>query len=131
MSIRAAILGAPGYGGGELARLLVSHPGVELVYLGAESRQGEAVADLYPNLRGFTSASTGAIDPARVAREADVVFLALPTGKAMQLAPALIDHARVVDLGADFRFKDFQVYDMCYNNPHECPSLLIGAVFML
>ena len=71
MSIRAAILGASGYGGGELARLLVSHPGVELVYLGAESRQGEAVADLYPNLRGFTSASTGAIDPARVAREAD------------------------------------------------------------
>jgi len=131
MSIRAAILGASGYGGGELARLLISHPGVELVYLGAESRQGEAVADLYPNLRGFTSASTGAIDPARVAREADVVFLALPTGKAMQLAPALIDHARVVDLGADFRFKDSQVYEQWYHTPHACPGLLDEAVYGL
>src|SRR5437899_10616551 len=98
MSIRAAIMGASGYGGGELARLLVSHPEVELVHLGAESRQGEAVADLYPNLRGFPSASTGAIDPARVARGAVVVFLALPAGKAMQPAPAWTDPARAGDL---------------------------------
>lgn len=131
MSIKAAVLGASGYGGGEVARLLISHPEVELVYLGAETRQGEALADLYPNLRGFTSAGTRAIDAEGAAREADVVFLALPAGRAMQLAPALVERARIVDLGADFRFKDSQVYEQWYQAPHASPGLLDEAAYGL
>src|SRR2546422_8525946 len=131
MTIRVSIIGASGYGGGELARLLVGHPEVTLVHLGAESRQGEAMADLYPNLRGFTSATTGPSDAERVARDSDVVFLALPAGKAMGLAPAMLEHTRIVDLGADFRFKDPQVYEQWYRAPHRSPGLLDEAVYGL
>jgi len=131
MTIRASIIGASGYGGGELARLLVGHPEVTLVHLGAESRQGEAMAELYPNLRGFTSATTAPSDAERVARDSDVVFLALPAGKAMELAPAMLEHTRIVDLGADFRFKDPQVYEQWYRAPHRSPGLLDEAVYGL
>src|SRR2546427_5943615 len=131
MTIRASIIGASGYGGGELARLLVGHPEVTLVHLGAESRQGEAMADLYPNLRGLTSAATGPSDAEGVARDSDVVFLALPAGKAMGLAPAMLEHTRIVDLGADFRFKDPHVYEQWYRAPHTSPGLLDEAVYGL
>lgn len=131
MPITASILGASGYGGGELVRLLVAHPEVKLVHLGAESRQGEAIADLYPNLRGFTSASTGPADAERAARDSDVVFFALPAGQAMTLAPAVVDHTRIVDLGADFRFKDPQVYEQWYRTPHTSRGLLDEAVYGL
>src|SRR2546427_748799 len=131
MTIRASIIGASGYGGGELARLLVGHPEVTLVHLGAESRQGDAMADLYPNLRGLTSATTGSSDAERVARDSDVVFLALPAGTAMGLAPAMLEHIRIVDLGADFRFKDPQVYEQWYRAPHGSPGLLDEAVYGL
>src|SRR5256712_7254740 len=131
MTIRASIIGASGYGGGELARLLVGHPEVTLVHLGAESRHGECMADLYPNLRGLTSAATGPSDAERVARDSDVVFLALPAGTAMGLAPAMLEHTRIVDLGADFRFKDPQVYEQWYRAPHGSPGLLDEAVYGL
>src|SRR2546422_4651206 len=131
MTIRVSIIGASGYGGGELARLLVGHPEVTLVHLGAESRQGETMADLYPNLRGLTSATTGPSDAERVARDSDVVFLALPADKAMGLAPAMLEHTRIVDLGADFRFKDPQVYEQWYRAPHRSPGLLDEAVYGL
>jgi len=129
--IKVSIIGASGYGGGELARLLLGHPEVELVHLTAESKAGEAMADLYPNLRGFTSSITEAADAAQIAKDSDMVFLALPTGKAMQLAPAIVPHARLIDLGADFRFKDPQVYEQWYKSPHASPELLADAAYGL
>jgi N-acetyl-gamma-glutamyl-phosphate reductase len=129
--IKVSIIGASGYGGGELARLLLGHPEVELVHLTAESKAGEAMADLYPNLRGFTSSITEAADAAQIAKDSDLVFLALPTGKAMQLAPAIVPHARLIDLGADFRFKDPQVYEQWYKSPHASPELLADAAYGL
>ncbi len=129
--IKVSIIGASGYGGGELARLLVGHPEVEIVHLTAESKAGEAMADLYPNLRGFTSSITEAADAAQIAKDSDMVFLALPTGKAMQLAPAIVPHARLIDLGADFRFKDPQVYEQWYKSPHASPELLADAAYGL
>lgn len=129
--IRVSIIGASGYGGGELARLLLGHPEVEIVHLTAESKAGEAMADLYPNLRGFTSSITEAADAAQIAKDSDMVFLALPTGKAMQLAPAIVPHARLIDLGADFRFKDPQVYEQWYKSPHASPELLADAAYGL
>lgn len=129
--INVSIIGASGYGGGELARLLLGHPEVELIHLTAESKAGEAMADLYPNLRGFTSSITEAADAAQIAKDSDMVFLALPTGKAMQLAPAIVPHARLIDLGADFRFKDPQVYEQWYKAPHASPELLADAAYGL
>jgi len=69
------------------------------------------MAALYPNLRSFTDRVTTSLDVAQVARDSDVVFLALPNGRAMELAPAIVPQARVVDLGADFRFRDAATYE--------------------
>lgn len=131
MRVRTSIVGVSGYGGGELARLLLGHPEVEIVHLTAESRQGEALNRLYPNLRGFTTAEAEIVDAARVARDSDVVFLALPNGQAMQLVPEMVGHARVVDLGADFRFRDPEVYEQWYRTPHASASLLAEAAYGL
>lgn len=129
--LKVSIIGASGYGGGELARLLIGHPEVEVVHLTAERRQGEPMADLYPNLRGFTDAVTERTEPEQIAKDSDVVFLALPNGKPMQMAPAMVPHTRVVDLGADFRFRDPLVYEQWYKTPHACPALLEETVYGL
>lgn len=131
MTVRISIIGASGYGGGELARLLLGHPEVELVHLTAESNAGEAMADLYPNLRGFTSAITETADVGQIAKGSDLVFLALPNGRAMHLAPSITPHAHIIDLGPDFRFKDAQVYEQWYKSPHVCPELLPEAAYGL
>lgn len=124
MTVRVSIIGASGYGGGELARLLAGHPEVELAHLTADSKAGEPMAMLYPNLRSFTDHATTALDAAQVARDSDIVFIALPNGRAMDLAPAIVPRARVIDLGADFRFKDPAVYEQWYRMPHASPHLL-------
>lgn len=131
MTVKVSIIGASGYGGGELARLLAGHPGVELVHLTADSKAGEAMAALYPNLRAFTDEVTTSLDAARVAADSDVVFIALPNGRAMELAPVLAPHARVIDLGADFRFKDPATYERWYRTAHVCPEFLAGAAYGL
>lgn len=131
MTVRASIIGASGYGGGELVRLLAGHPEVALAHLTAETRAGEAMADLYPNLRGFTAAVTEPADAAAIARDSDVVFIALPNGRAMELAPVLAPQARVIDLGADFRFRDALVYERWYKAAHAHPDLLDGAAYGL
>ena len=131
LSVRVSIVGASGYGGGELARLLVRHPEVQLMHLTAESRQGEVMADLYPNLRTFTDAVTEALDPEQIARDSDIVFLALPNGKAMAVAPSIVTHARIIDLGADFRFQDARIYEQWYKTAHACPELLPDSAYGL
>ena len=131
MTVKVSIVGASGYGGGELARLLSGHPEVELVHLTADSKAGEAMAALYPNLRSFTDRVTTVLDVAAVARDSDVVFIALPNGRAMELAPAIVPQARVVDLGADFRFKDPATYELWYRSAHVSPDLLEQSAYGL
>jgi N-acetyl-gamma-glutamyl-phosphate reductase len=131
VTIRASIIGASGYGGGELARLLLGHPQVQLVHLTADSRAGAAMSGLYPNLRGFTDAVTEIADAEAIARDSDVVFLALPNGEAMTLAPTMVEHTRLVDLGADFRFTDPQVYEQWYGRVHACAALLEKSAYGL
>lgn len=131
MPVNVSIVGASGYGGGELARLLVGHPEVDLVHLTAETRAGEAMADLYPNLRSFTDRVTTVADPEQIARDSDLVFIALPNGKAMEFAPGIAPHARIVDLSADFRFKDPLLYEQWYKHAHACPLLLDGSAYGL
>ncbi len=131
MAVRVSIIGASGYGGGELARLLAGHPDIDLVHLTSETRAGEAMAALYPNLRTFTDHVMTTLDVQQVARDSDVVFIALPNGRAMELAPAIVPAARIVDLGADFRFKDPATYEQWYKTAHASPDLLEASAYGL
>jgi N-acetyl-gamma-glutamyl-phosphate reductase len=111
--------------------LLAGHPEVELVHLTADSKVGEAMAALYPNLRSFTDLTTIPLDVEQVGRDSDLVFIALPNGRAMELAPSLVPHARIVDLGADFRFKEPATYEQWYRTAHASPDLLDVSVYGL
>jgi N-acetyl-gamma-glutamyl-phosphate reductase len=129
MAVRVSIIGASGYGGGELARLLIAHPHVRLGHLTAESRKAEPYAEVFPNLRGYVAQRTEDADLEAIGADSDVVFFALPNGLPMTMAPRLPARVKIVDLGADFRFKDPATYQRWYKTPHACPGLLPEAVY--
>ena len=129
--LNISVVGASGYGGGEVVRLLLGHPEVRLRHLVAETRAGEEYAEVFPNVRGFVEVRTEALDPAVLAADSDVVFLALPNGVAMTLVPHLGDAVKVIDLGADFRFKSARVYERWYGTAHAAEGLAEQAVYGL
>ncbi|MBI4278133.1 MAG: N-acetyl-gamma-glutamyl-phosphate reductase [Armatimonadetes bacterium] len=132
MAIRVSIVGASGYGGGELARLLAVHPEVQLVHLTAETKKDEEMSVLFPNLAGFVEGKTVEADATRLAADSDVVFLSLPSGVAMKLAPELLkEDAKVIDLSPDFRLKAPHLYDRWYKMAHASPEYLDEAVYGL
>ena len=129
--IKAAIVGGTGYTGVELLRLLAAHPEVELKAITSRSDAGQAVADMFPNLRGHVDLAFCEPDQAGLT-DCDVVFFATPNGIAMQHAPELLDAGvRVIDLAADFRLKDPAEWAQWYGQPHACPELLSEAVYGL
>ena len=129
--IKAAIVGGTGYTGVELLRLLAAHPEVELNAITSRSDAGQAVADMFPNLRGHVDLAFCEPDQAGLT-ECDVVFFATPNGIAMQHAAALLEAGvRVIDLAADFRLKDPAEWAQWYGQPHACPDLLEEAVYGL
>ncbi len=129
--IKVGIVGGTGYTGVELLRILAIHPGVEVICITSRSEAGLAVADLYPNLRGYYELVFSDPDPATLA-QCDLVFFATPHGVAMRLVPDLLDRGvRVVDLSADFRLKDLQVWASWYGMPHESPAWAERAVYGL
>jgi N-acetyl-gamma-glutamyl-phosphate/LysW-gamma-L-alpha-aminoadipyl-6-phosphate reductase len=124
-----SILGASGYTGGELLRLLLQHPDVEVV--GATSQQfaGESLHKAHPNLRGRTTLKFVARNELPAA---DVVFTSVPHGAGMAAVPKLLeDGSKVVDLSADFRLRDAATYEDWYGMPHQAPDLLGTAVYGL
>ncbi len=127
-----AVLGASGYVGAELLRLLAAHPDFQVVAATAGSREGKAVADVYPSLAAaYPGLTLGAMDPA-VADGVDVAFCSLPHGASQKLVPELLKRAgHVIDLAADFRLKDAALYPEWYGAEHTCPELLAEAVFGL
>lgn len=102
MGVRVAVAGASGYAGGELLRLLIGHPAVELGALAAQSSAGEPVCSVHPQLPALADRRFVATDPVALAG-ADLVFLALPHGSSAALAAGLPPATKVVDLGADHR----------------------------
>jgi len=132
MPVRVSVVGASGYGGAEAVRLLATHPGVCLTHVTAETHKDRAIADLYPNLRGFLSLTTEAADPAVIGTDSDVVIVSLPSGKAMEIVPELLERgARVIDVAADFRLREPAQYPVWYKFTHAAPRYLAEAVYGL
>lgn len=128
--LRVGIIGARGYTGAELVRLLCKHPDVRLTYLTSESQQGTPISALYPGLRGHVDLACEAFDIATACQKADVFFYALPAGEAMKSAAALLEAGkRVIDLGADFRLKDAERYRVWYKGEPADPELAAQAVY--
>jgi len=129
--IKIGIVGATGYTGVELLRLLVTHPDVEIGIVTSRSESGKSVEDLFPNLRGHLNIQYTQPDPEKLSR-CDAVFFATPNGTAMKMAPQLLQAGvKVIDLAADFRIKDQAEWEKWYGMTHACPELLEEAVYGL
>ncbi len=131
MSISVGIIGGTGYTGVELLRLLAQHPQVELKVITSRSEAGTKVVDMYPNLRGFTDIKFTKPD-IKDFKKCELIFSATPNGIAMKYAKELLDaNIRFIDLAADFRFKDVELWSKWYGMQHACADLLPEAVYGL
>jgi N-acetyl-gamma-glutamyl-phosphate reductase len=132
-NLRVAIIGASGYGGAELARILAVHPRAELTFASASAeRAGSKLSDLFPHLRGICDIALEEVNLHEIAARADFVFIALGHGKAMELVPPLLERGlKVCDLGADFRLRDPKIYEQWYKLPHTATRVLEEAVYGL
>ncbi len=130
--LKVAVAGASGYMGAELLRLLLVHPRVHLVAVTSERLSAEPVSALYPHLRGLSTLSFEALDPERLARDAECVFLALPHMESQKVVPVLRRSGRkAIDLSADYRLKDAADYTTWYKTPHTDRDGLAEAVYGL
>ena len=127
--IKAAVLGATGYAGAELVRLLAGHPDAEIAYLASHSYAGRRFSDIYPGMRGVVDTVLSEDSIEKASECADVIFLALPAGLASSsVTPEILSHSAVIDLGADFRLHDKDTYEKWYKTEHHSPELLAQAV---
>jgi N-acetyl-gamma-glutamyl-phosphate reductase len=130
---RVAVVGASGYSGEELVRLLLRHPAVELSAVTSRQYAGQTVAQIFPKFASFPAAKTLRFSEPNaelLAKQAEIVFLALPHGVAAEFAtPLLRGGARVIDLSADFRLKSAEVYREFYAHDHPAPELLARSVY--
>jgi N-acetyl-gamma-glutamyl-phosphate reductase len=130
-ALRASIVGASGYSGAELLKILLRHNFVKVDKLFANSSVGKRVKDIYPWFAGrvettYESYSFDAVD------KSDIIFIALPSREAMNIVPALLERGkRIIDLGGDFRLKDPALYEKFYKHQHIAVHLLPQAVFGL
>lgn len=129
--LNVAVVGASGYTGVELLRLLHCHPAVAVTCITSEQSAGRPVADVFPTLRDRYAQVLENLEPVRVAEKADLIFTALPHKAAMEVVPTFLKLGkRVVDLSADYRFSDAAVYEKWYE-PHMNPENLKEAVYGL
>ncbi len=130
--IKAGIIGATGYAGAELVRILARHPEVEIKWLGSRSYIGQTYASVYQNM--FQAIEGPCLDDniAELASQADVIFTATPQGfLASALKEEYLQEAKFIDLSADYRLKDVQVYEQWYHISHQSPQFLEEAVYGL
>ncbi|MDH4139753.1 MAG: N-acetyl-gamma-glutamyl-phosphate reductase [Coriobacteriia bacterium] len=127
-----AIIGAPGYAGVELTRLVLAHPHLELSVVTSASQAGRAVGEVYPALAAYTDLAYEDPDVSSVAERVTVVFLAVPHTAAMSIAPDLLEAGiLVIDASADFRLSDAETYESWYEVSHSAKHLLPEAVYGL
>lgn len=129
--IKAGIIGASGYAGADLVRILAGHPEVSLTALTCRTDAGQRYNRIYPSMTGWVDLVCEAYDADQLADKADVVFTALPHQLPMSIVPELLENGlRVIDLSADFRFKSAGAYEAHYQE-HTAPDLLERAVYGL
>lgn len=130
--LQVGIVGASGYGGVQLVRLLQDHPEVEIAYLGGDSSAGKKFADIYPHLAHAVDLTIESIEVDKIAARCQVVFLALPNGLACEITPKLLAKGcRVLDLSADYRFNDLDTYTQWYKIPRTDRETAAMAVYGL
>jgi len=129
--LKVAIVGASGYTGVELLRILYCHPEAAVTCVTSEQSAGKRISDVFPALRGRCDLVLENLEPVRVAEQAEFIFTALPHKAAMEVVPTFLSLGkRVVDLSADYRLQDAQEYEKWYE-PHMSPGLLKKAVYGL
>ena len=132
---KVAVIGASGYSGEELVRLLLNHPQVELVAVTSRQNAGQTLAHIFPKFASHPKSKTLRFSEPKadlLAKQADVVFLALPHGVAAEYAVPLLEAGcEVIDLSADFRLKSAEIYQDFYAHDHPAPDLLKKAVYGL
>lgn len=130
MTLRVAVLGATGYGGGELLRFLLQRHDVALRYATSRTESGVPVGRVHRNLDGLTDLAFSAPTDDELTAEVDVVFGALPHGASATTLGALVDRGvAVIDLSGDFRLRSSADYDRWYKGPHPRPDLLGRAIY--
>lgn len=132
MTISVGIQGASGYTGAELIRILSAHPEADIVFVTSERYAGQSMGTIFPHLSLRDHLVCQPLQDLSRLSECQVVFCALPHGTSMKIVPELLRHdLRVVDLSADFRLKDPEVYREWYKTPHTVPEWLPQAVYGL
>lgn len=130
--IRAGIIGATGYAGGELVRILMGHKDVEIVWYGSRSYVDQAYADVYRNVFEIVDARCMDDNMEELADRVDVIFTATPQGfLASILTEEILSKVKIVDLSADYRIKDVSVYEKWYGIEHKSPQFIKEAVYGL
>ncbi|MDY6842932.1 MAG: N-acetyl-gamma-glutamyl-phosphate reductase [Thermodesulfobacteriota bacterium] len=127
--LKVSIIGASGYTGQELIRLLIGHPHVELVCLTSRALKGKKVSHVFSGFKGKIEAEFTEPDLSRICSISDFIFSALPHKTSMEMVPIIVGHGKkVVDLSADFRFSNVALYEQAYQK-HTCPDLLKESVY--
>lgn len=130
--IKVGIIGATGYAGNELVRILVNHPEVEIKWLGSKSYDGEKYSDIYRNTFEIIDGICTAKTLEEISEDVDVIFTATPQGYlAGLLTDKVLENAKIIDLSADFRLKDVDIYEEWYKIDHKRHDLIDEAVYGL
>lgn len=130
--IRIGIFGGSGYGGSELLRILLLHPQAEIVLVTANEQAGKPVSEVHRNLLGLTDlVFQGAPEDPNELADLDCVFLGLPHGQAMAVAPRLPEQVKVIDLSGDFRLRDKEVFEAHYGREHTAMAAQASFVYGL
>jgi N-acetyl-gamma-glutamyl-phosphate reductase len=130
--IKIGIVGATGYAGGELVRILLGHKEAEIIWYGSKSYIDKAYADVYRNMFNLVENICQGDDLTEMAKQVDVIFTATPQGfLASQLNEEILSHTKVIDLSADFRIKDVATYEQWYGIEHKSPQFIEEAVYGL
>lgn len=130
--VPVGIIGASGYGGVQLVRLLMDHPRLELAYLGGESSAGQSFSDIYPHLGHRVQQTVEPLNLDQIAERCQVVFLSLPNGLALKMVPTLLEKGcKVLDLSADYRFFDLTTYTSWYGGERSDQAVAESAAYGL
>ena len=130
--INVGIIGATGYVGIEIVRLLQNHPQINITTVVSQSFVGKKISDVYPNLRNVFDMECEGLDIDKISDKADIFITALPHGVSKEVIPKLVEkNKRIIDHSGDFRYKCVEVYEKWYNAKHGMPELLDISVYGL